>query len=205
MCFTVQLSMFIFGFALVASASCILAHCFWFVKNFFNFFYFLFPKKFLSCFSFSSQPCVSYQMFICLSTLFLFYFLVFQTNGEGGIWTLAPLLTTYSLSRGAPSASLGTSPNYEQSILYTIFLVKSRIFLIWLENILSLITLIIMHILSRNCGKIESVFSIICRSYFVRQALLYREPAVLFLQVQPVFHMGPMEWKVYQYVRFVFP
>ena len=26
-------------------------------------------------------------------------------NGEGGIWTLAPLLTTYSLSRGAPSAS----------------------------------------------------------------------------------------------------
>ena len=31
-------------------------------------------------------------------------------NGERGIWTLAPLLTTYSLSRGAPSASLGTSP-----------------------------------------------------------------------------------------------
>ena len=31
--------------------------------------------------------------------------------GERGIWTLAPLLTTYSLSRGAPSASLGTSPN----------------------------------------------------------------------------------------------
>ena len=26
-------------------------------------------------------------------------------SGEGGIWTLAPLLTTYSLSRGAPSAS----------------------------------------------------------------------------------------------------
>ena len=26
-------------------------------------------------------------------------------NGEGGIWTLAPLLTTYSLSRGAPSTS----------------------------------------------------------------------------------------------------
>ena len=32
------------------------------------------------------------------------------SNGEGGIWTLAPLLTTYSLSRGAPSANLGTSP-----------------------------------------------------------------------------------------------
>ena len=27
------------------------------------------------------------------------------SNGEGGIWTLAPLLTTYSLSRGAPSAT----------------------------------------------------------------------------------------------------
>ena len=26
-------------------------------------------------------------------------------NGEGGIWTLAPLLTAYSLSRGAPSAT----------------------------------------------------------------------------------------------------
>ena len=36
-------------------------------------------------------------------------------NGEGGIWTLAPLLTTYSLSRGAPSASLGTSPNTARS------------------------------------------------------------------------------------------
>ena len=35
---------------------------------------------------------------------------VIPHNGEGGIWTLAPLLTTYSLSRGAPSASLGTSP-----------------------------------------------------------------------------------------------
>ena len=35
----------------------------------------------------------------------------FEQNGERGIRTLAPLLTTYSLSRGAPSASLGTSPN----------------------------------------------------------------------------------------------
>ena len=26
-------------------------------------------------------------------------------SGEGGIWTLAPLLTTYSLSRGAPSTT----------------------------------------------------------------------------------------------------
>ena len=38
------------------------------------------------------------------------FFFIIQSNGEGGIWPLAPLLTTYSLSRGAPSASLGTSP-----------------------------------------------------------------------------------------------
>ena len=33
----------------------------------------------------------------------------FRANAEGGIWTLAPLLTTCTLSRGVPSASLGTS------------------------------------------------------------------------------------------------
>ena len=50
----------------------------------------------------------------------VFYFSKFKTsNGEGGIRTLAPLLTTYSLSRGAPSASLGTSPNCPtQSLLF---------------------------------------------------------------------------------------
>ena len=40
-----------------------------------------------------------------------FFELIFQASGEGGIWTLAPLLTTCTLSRGVPSASLGTSPN----------------------------------------------------------------------------------------------
>ena len=48
----------------------------------------------------------------------VFYFSKFKTsNGEGGIRTLAPLLTTYSLSRGAPSASLGTSPNCPTQLL----------------------------------------------------------------------------------------
>ena len=43
--------------------------------------------------------------------LFCFIFVCFsQASGEGGIWTLAPLLTTCTLSRGVPSASLGTSP-----------------------------------------------------------------------------------------------
>ena len=37
-------------------------------------------------------------------TLSRFRFL-WASSAEGGIWTLAPLLTTYSLSRGAPSAT----------------------------------------------------------------------------------------------------
>ena len=42
---------------------------------------------------------------------FCFAFLFRNASAEGGIWTLAPLLTTCTLSRGVPSASLGTSPN----------------------------------------------------------------------------------------------
>ena len=66
-------------------------------------------------------------------------------SGEGGIWTLAPLLTTYSLSRGAPSASLGTSPNcptqslliFFRSVLYYIalFFVCQELF--WIIFILN--------------------------------------------------------------------
>ena len=43
--------------------------------------------------------------FIDVNSYFLFFSNKKQENGEGGIWTLAPLLTTYSLSRGAPSAT----------------------------------------------------------------------------------------------------
>ena len=56
----------------------------------------------------SHSACIFYQIFPALSTTFLIFFVIFQhleRNGEGGIWTLAPLLTTYSLSRGAPSAT----------------------------------------------------------------------------------------------------
>ena len=54
-----------------------------------------------------------------LFSIFLYsFFKAFPNNGEGGIWTHAPLLTTYSLSRGAPSASLGTSPNTAKSNRY---------------------------------------------------------------------------------------
>ena len=45
-----------------------------------------------------------------------------RKNGDGGIRTLAPLLTTYSLSRGAPSTNLGTSPMLELFLKYSILI-----------------------------------------------------------------------------------
>ena len=65
-----------------------------------------------SCFSRVSFDIISCS-FLFVKPFFNFFQQLFSfmiLNGEGGIWTLAPLLTTYSLSRGAPSASLGTSP-----------------------------------------------------------------------------------------------
>ena len=52
-------------------------------------------------------------LFICQGSIYYFSIIWLSKipSGEDGIWTHAPLLTTYSLSRGAPSASLGTSPN----------------------------------------------------------------------------------------------
>ena len=58
---------------------------------------------------FSEATLIYYHKCFCLSTTF--FQLVFGSfclnswNAEGGIWTLAPLLTTYSLSRGAPSTT----------------------------------------------------------------------------------------------------
>ena len=50
---------------------------------------------------------VLYDITLFLSCQQLFIFVLFSNkdNGERGIWTLAPLLTTYSLSRGAPSTT----------------------------------------------------------------------------------------------------
>ena len=82
MCFTVQLSMFIFCFALVISAFCILAHSFWFVKNFLNFFIFFFQEVF------SSRHNLVYliRYFVICQELFsenfskFFYFCFFSNN-----------------------------------------------------------------------------------------------------------------------------
>ena len=69
----------------------------------------------------SAERYTSYHAARVLSTLFYLFFCLsvsirqqvinrHSMSGEGGIWTLAPLLTTCTLSRGVPSASLGTSP-----------------------------------------------------------------------------------------------
>ena len=85
----------------------ILSCCFQLVNNFFEVFSSFFQLFFSTAFQ-------VYHNFFILSRTFFFFF---KKNGEGGIWTLAPLLTTYSLSRGAPSASLGTSPNCPRSVI----------------------------------------------------------------------------------------
>ena len=60
----------------------------------------------------SAATLIYYQISFSLSITFFIFFWRFSSNqlfmkksGERGIWTLAPLLTTYSLSRGAPSAT----------------------------------------------------------------------------------------------------
>ena len=70
----------------------ILSHSEVFVKNFFLF----------CCFFLSKTACTFYHSLSRMSSTF---FVINNHNGEEGIWTLAPLLTTYSLSRRAPSAS----------------------------------------------------------------------------------------------------
>ena len=56
-----------------------------------------------------------------------YLYIALQANGERGIWTLAPLSTTYSLSRGAPSASWVFLQNVRK-IIYTNSAILSSIF-----------------------------------------------------------------------------
>ena len=106
----VCVSLFSYQGSLSLDSSFTLSHLFFFVKHFFQVFL-TFPKFGIlwdvrlidSLFTLSCIQALVNNFFI-----FLKFFQ--KNNGEGGIWTLAPLLTTYSLSRGAPSASLGISP-----------------------------------------------------------------------------------------------
>ena len=41
----------------------------------------------------------------CQQLFYFISFIIWWASGEGGIWTLAPLLTTCTLSRGVPSTS----------------------------------------------------------------------------------------------------
>ena len=55
----------------------------------------------------SAATLIYYHISFSLSTTFYLFSkaVLSKESGERGIWTLAPLLTTYSLSRGAPSAT----------------------------------------------------------------------------------------------------
>ena len=86
----------------------------WYSQNIVKHFFKVFSKSFLNCswivlivlkFRSFATALLSYHRVCGLSTTFFKYFWSLLLNGEGGIWTLAPLLTTYSLSRGAPSAA----------------------------------------------------------------------------------------------------
>ena len=101
----VQLSMFFFVVAVSCDSFYIISKCFMFVNNFFKLFFVAFLNL-----SNSNSDILSY-IFLLVNNFFeVFSKVIFKQNGERGIRTLAPLLTTYSLSRGAPSASLGISP-----------------------------------------------------------------------------------------------
>ena len=87
-----------FALPFVSNSFAIISCRFLPVKNFFQLFW--------SCFYFSlAATLVVYHAYHLVVKNFFLATFRFSPNGEGGIWTLAPLLTTYSLSRGAPSAT----------------------------------------------------------------------------------------------------
>ena len=98
MCFTVQLSKIIFRIAVCLKQLCYYIMLFSACQEVFSTF---FEVVFVSLLQ------QLWQFIISTVPLSRTFFATFRLspNGEGGIWTLAPLLTTYSLSRGAPSAT----------------------------------------------------------------------------------------------------
>ena len=112
--------------AAFASDFVILTQLFFNVKHFFKKFFELFLSC-LNCFKVS----LIWNSFVMLPHVLWFVnnffsniFEIMLLNGEGGIWTLAPLLTTYSLSRGAPSAAwvllqIAKCINHIEGTLYT--------------------------------------------------------------------------------------
>ena len=77
-------------------------HSFYLSSTFFHFFISFFV---LVCnFLLGSYELSLYTLFITCQAFFKNFFILIK-NGEGGIWTHAPLLTTYPLSRRAPSTT----------------------------------------------------------------------------------------------------
>ena len=70
-------------------------YCYWFVGSLMLS---LIRRSWNSCLEFQGCHVVNFSRF-------LYALILSMSNGEGGIWTLAPLLTAYSLSRGAPSTA----------------------------------------------------------------------------------------------------
>ena len=104
---------------------------------------------------FLAATCLYYHKPFCLSRTFSSFLSFFNSqnpNWEGGIWTLAPLLTTYSLSRGAPSASLGTSPKCPRIIHAILFSLIPR-----LSSYASIFSVVHAHLQ----GKQKEVHSIL--------------------------------------------
>ena len=175
----VQLSMFFFVVAVSCDSFYIISKCFMFVNNFFNLFFVLHLKHlflvhqliynnipfsgcqalFSTFFTFSWSAFYIQAHVYCRSML-----LSFKQNGERGIRTLAPLLTTYSLSRGAPSASLGISPKRPLSNIHDSFLFVQYFFLIfhwyfkigtWLWNTASFVLGSLFH---SSCQAVKRIF-----------------------------------------------
>ena len=71
-------------------------YCYWFVGSLISS---LIRRSWNSCLEFQGCHVVNFSRFSYKPLI------LSMSNGEGGIWTLAPLLTTYSLSRGAPSTA----------------------------------------------------------------------------------------------------
>ena len=91
--FTVQLSRFFVLLSFSATAC-----SFYLIKSVLSrTFYFILSKVF----SFEQLVYINSFSSLCQEL----FELIIQASGEGGIWTLAPLLTTCTLSRGVPSTS----------------------------------------------------------------------------------------------------
>ena len=94
----------VFLFAAFSAASDILSYRFFSVKYFILYFVVVF-QTISTAFDILSYHFCSVKNFFIFFWKSFFDFQSDKNGGEGGIWTLAPLLTTYPLSRRTPSTT----------------------------------------------------------------------------------------------------